>query len=260
MPVSLSTLGGGGGGEGRGEESRVEVEGRWRKEEKNAGWLHGMVWNRGDECATSNKRILNSFAPFSVPFFLSLFLFREAFHAGISLSFFYPCTHRFLVDSRAIDPGARRLENTEYQACMWVQCSRCDHPVVTDGVFPAGVPCVDANLRGGATYRYRSTFPAINLFLPMISPKKVGSFSRFCGIGIIDWLYKGRHVSVAANSINTWSGIGIFFPFKLEIEIDVFFIILNFFILSEKLNKACRDMKNLCLTLWSITHYYCSIK
>lgn len=138
--------------------------------------------NRGDECTTSNKRILKllqlRYSVFRLSFLSFLFFFFCPFEklftripspAGFEerrfFYFFYPCTHRFLVDSRAIDHARvhvvylRLLEDGETKACMWVQCSRCDHPVVTDGVFPAGEPCVDANLRGGATYRYRSTFP-----------------------------------------------------------------------------------------------------
>lgn len=64
----------------------------------------------------------------------------------------------------AIDPWPRgctsstlvqRDTESAVCVCLCVRCCRCDHPVVTDGVFPAGGPCVDANLRGGATYRYR---------------------------------------------------------------------------------------------------------
>ena len=142
--------------------------------------------NRGDECTTSNKRILKllqlrysvfrlspSFPFFSFLFFLSL---REAFHAdplpswirGANVFLFFLSVHasfsRWQSRDRSVHARVhvvylRLLEDGETKACMWVQCSRCDHPVVTDGVFPAGEPCVDANLRGGATYRYRSTFP-----------------------------------------------------------------------------------------------------
>lgn len=34
-------------------------------------------------------------------------------------------------------------------------CCRCDDPVIADGVFSAGGQCIDANFRGGATYRYQ---------------------------------------------------------------------------------------------------------
>lgn len=106
----------------------------------------------------------------------------------------YPCTHRSsLTDSRvnsrcSRDRSARigaRVHvvyadpDTETGVCVCVRCCRCDHPVVTDGVFPAGGPCVDANLRGGATYRYRSTFPTYALLLMISRSLDVGSLSRF---------------------------------------------------------------------------------
>lgn len=131
-------------------------------------WLPRKSTGSGN--MASNKRILLLLRSSVSPFVLSRSFSRGSSNDGEN----HLSVHAsLLVDwqlansrARAIDPLAftrsctsSTLIQIPNQACVCVRCSRCDHPVVTDGVFPAGGPHVDANLRGGANYRYRSTFP-----------------------------------------------------------------------------------------------------
>lgn len=81
---------------------------------------------------------------------------------------------------------ARRLRRCRIRktrrVCVCVWCCRCDHPVVTDGVFPAGGPRVDANLRGGATHRYRFT-PFLPIPLTKLKIRRCEEFTR----SLVEW-------------------------------------------------------------------------
>lgn len=178
-----------GGGDIKGERKQGESRGNaeWEKEEEKKRRVGRLRWSPRKR--TDNETTFPRFLPFR--FHPPLFVPSKGESSFLTdqreTSFSHPFSHASLLvwlgshwlGWRACTSSMLLRSRYRQQACVCVRCCRCDHPVVTDGVFPAGGPRGDANLRGGATYRYRSTtfLPATPSAHAMISRSRGERFS-----------------------------------------------------------------------------------